>query len=613
LRNNLRHYIRSLLIMTKPFEFSSASGLRMSLLKAALLILLMVMGVTPALTASPTAYVLTGEERGADIWQHMQLLTDPQNMVNTAAITANPQAFAFEPLQNTSVNQGITDQVFWLTMRLHNPQQKAINWVMAHETPYIDVIEVFVRDTSSDWQHQILSDREPFHARPIDYRNLAFSHQTEAGEITEVLLRVQMEKADSVTLRFLLSEQQQFEQLKADEHLLFGLYFGASLALAVISLLMWLALRSRVFFEYWLYLISNLLIWGSLTGYSYQFLWPNSPWLHNEGFHLIYLFFVLMALQFSKTFLDLKQYLPKIHFGISVFQGLLLFTMLLRFAGLYETVLVISYAAIVSMLALPVLGWYCYRRGLLFARWYAIAWSVYAVGLLLSVLSASSSLFDWGMQPLLFTMVASLMESFLLILALADKVRQIRLQYEKARNESHHDALTGVGNRRLLTRWFYRWCQDITEKRLWVLLIDIDEFKKINDSFGHSAGDVILKNLAAQLQQQCRPQDLVVRLGGEEFLLLIEAETADDALQIAERIRHTFYLNPSLWQSHTITHSLSVGVSEVLEHKPEGLQLAIDRADQAMYQAKQSGRNTVRLFEASHHASVSLATPFSND
>lgn len=455
-----------------------------------------------------------------------------------------------------------------------------------------------MRDASPDWQQQLLSDRVPFTVRPVAYRNLAFSHQTDVGMTTEVLLRVQMEKADSVTLRFLLSEQQQFEQLKADENFLFGLYFGAVIALALLSVLMWLALRSRMFFEYFLYRISNLLIWGSLTGYSYQFLWPNMPWLHNEGFHLIFLFFVLTALQFSKTFFDLKQYAPKIHFGLSVIQGLLLFTMLLRFAGLYETVLFISYAAIVSMLALPLLGWYCYRRGLIFARWYAIAWSVYAIGLLLSVLSASSSLFDWGMQPLLFTMVASLVESFLLILALADKVRQIRFQYEKAQKESHHDALTGAGNRRFLTRWFKRWCQQLTGQRLWALLIDIDDFKHINDRSGHSTGDAILKNLAAMLQQQSRPQDLVVRMGGEEFLVLITAETADDALQIAERIRHTFQVEASLWQAHVIAHSLSVGVTEVLEHKPEGLQLEIDHADQAMYQAKQSGRNTVKLFEA---------------
>lgn len=119
-------------------------------------------------------------------------------------------------------------------------------------------------------------------------------------------------------------------------------------------------------------------------------------------------------------------------------------------------------------------------------------------------------------------------------------------------------------------RWFkrWRWCQQLTEQCLWALLIDIDHFKHINDRFGHSAGNVILKNLAALLQQQSRSQDLLVCMGGEEFLVLITAETTDDALQITERIHNTFQVKASLWRKRmSLPFRCVLGVTEILEHK----------------------------------------------
>lgn len=74
------------------------------MLKEVLFALLLAMGVSPALMAAPNAYMLTGDERGVEVWQQMQLLTDPDNSLSTAAITANPQAFDFEPLRNTEMN-----------------------------------------------------------------------------------------------------------------------------------------------------------------------------------------------------------------------------------------------------------------------------------------------------------------------------------------------------------------------------------------------------------------------------------------------------------------------------------------------------------------------------
>ncbi|EMR12906.1 hypothetical protein MPL1_08052 [Methylophaga lonarensis MPL] len=83
--------------------------------------------------------------------------------------------------------------------------------------------------------------------------------------------------ADSNTLRFLLSSKQQFEEQRIDEQFAFGLYYGASIALIVLSLLLWLSLKTPLFLVYGLYLVSNTMLWFSLNGFAFQHFWPNSP------------------------------------------------------------------------------------------------------------------------------------------------------------------------------------------------------------------------------------------------------------------------------------------------------------------------------------------------
>ena len=541
---------------------------------------------------NPAVYQLQSNQQQLEVWQFMQLATAED--LSTEKLLGDMSAGRFVPLTADKLNRGVTDKPFWLRLTLQNPTTEAIDWVLSHETPYIDVINIHARELGGDWQQTLLTDWQPFHSRPLHYRNLAYPATTKAGGQTELLIKVMMYKADSVTLRFLLSAQQQFNQQHQQEQFYFGLYFGACLALILISILLALSLRSSVFAVYSLYLSANLLMWGCLSGFSYQYLWPDSPWLHNQGFHLVFLLFVFLAVQFSKKFLELRHDAPLLNRWLTGFQGLLIIAALLRFAGFYEPVLVLSYLAIVATLALPVLGWYCYRNGLKYARWYVLAWSVYTAGLMVSVLSAATNWFEWGMSPLLLTMLASLLESFILMLALSDKFRQIRSQFEQATLESHQDSLTGVGNRRMLQRWFKRW-QMQQSGRLWLLMIDIDNFKVINDTYGHSAGDHILENLAALMSQQSRPQDLVIRYGGEEFIMLMAAENQQAPMQLAERLRRQFEQQPSRHRAHFIYHTISIGISEVSDISEAGLDDAIEAADKAMYQAKQAGRNQLQI------------------
>ncbi len=167
---------------------------------------------------------------------------------------------------------------------------------------------------------------------------------------------------------------------------------------------------------------------------------------------------------------------------------------------------------------------------------------------------------------------------------------------EKLSRLSLLDSLTGAYNRmgleRMGTRIVLRARQ--ARRHVAVLMVDADFFKVINDTHGHPVGDEVLRHLAGQLFAQLRPGDLVVRYGGEEFLLVVEGMGWEAASQLGERIRSAIEKSALVVQDKRIPYTISVGVSTT-EGGDTELHSLIAKADAALYQAKQQGRNCVRV------------------
>ena len=122
--------------------------------------------------------------------------------------------------------------------------------------------------------------------------------------------------------------------------------------------------------------------------------------------------------------------------------------------------------------------------------------------------------------------------------------------------------------------------------------MDIDHFKRINDSYGHAAGDAVLRQLADLLKRASRVEDLVFRYGGEEFAAVLPNASARAAVQIADRIRTLVERYAFLWDRQSIPVTLSIGVANLSSAEKDS-QALIEAADAALYQAKRSGRNRV--------------------
>lgn len=507
----------------------------------------------------------------------------------------------FTPLTDQHINQGISAKTYWLRMRLENASStRDRTWVLHHETSYLDNLTVYHADSGKEVTRVMLSDRRPFHDRPVDYRKLAFEHTTPAGEWTDVYLRLNYAKADSVSLNVHLWDQAAFERHVRWENLLHGGYFGIILTLVCIALLFAITLREATYLYYAAFLVTSGLMWALINGLAYQYLWPDAVFWHNEGFHVVYLLFAITALQFSRAFLRVARHAPRLNRLMQALQLGMVLAIALRFAGNYSLVLHIAFAALaLPLFLLPMLGWLAYRKGMTYVRWFIVAWVIYSLGLMVSLASAYTSLFNWGMEPLVYTQIGGLIESLLLLVALAERLMARESDRRRAIRLANQDPLTLLGNRRLMAHQYETALRRFDQKRvpIFLIMLDLDHFKTINDTYGHGAGDQILKRLADILRQHCRKEDACIRLGGEEFAMLVEAADEPTALQIAERIRHAFSRTPTFYLGHSIPHTLSIGLSAAITADEKlTLQEAMVHADKALYRAKTMSRDCTVVY-----------------
>jgi diguanylate cyclase (GGDEF)-like protein len=158
------------------------------------------------------------------------------------------------------------------------------------------------------------------------------------------------------------------------------------------------------------------------------------------------------------------------------------------------------------------------------------------------------------------------------------------------------DILTSLPNRRYaLTRLEQEWATAQRCKRpMSVLMLDLDHFKSVNDTFGHDVGDQVLSHAAKLMKETSRTNDIVCRLGGEEFLIIAPNTNGSTALLLAERIRSFIEKNQyeGLAQHQPIT--VSIGVASSVDDKP-GWNELMKLSDQALYSVKHSSRNSVKL------------------
>ncbi len=156
-----------------------------------------------------------------------------------------------------------------------------------------------------------------------------------------------------------------------------------------------------------------------------------------------------------------------------------------------------------------------------------------------------------------------------------------------------YDALTGLPLRRILDESFASMNKELGADGLYLLLLDIDHFKKVNDNYGHLNGDIVLRSLALNISNNIRRSESMYRYGGEEFIVVLHASNDQDAVAIAERLRRDIARLETIAGEHLIRVTFTGGLTRI--HEGESLREVLERANIALYTGKKSGRNSSQL------------------
>jgi diguanylate cyclase len=180
---------------------------------------------------------------------------------------------------------------------------------------------------------------------------------------------------------------------------------------------------------------------------------------------------------------------------------------------------------------------------------------------------------------------------------LSEKVNSLNVELEKAKEESIKDGLTGVYNRKDFDRYIGMLVErnTVAKAPFSILLLDIDDFKKINDNFGHQTGDRVLVALAHKCREYIRSGDYLARYGGEEFVVVLPGASLRNAVKkakfICREIAKAKYALEARKEDTIISITISIGVS--VHKKGDTVTTIIERSDKALYAAKQTGKNRV--------------------
>ncbi len=490
-------------------------------------------------------------------------------------------------------NFGLDAGGHWLLAKLNNASAEARLRHLVVDNAWLDYIELYQLDDNFELlSRSVNGDQYPRSAVRGDDVNFEFRLRVPAGE-SYLLLRVETPDPSPIPLRFY--SHSEYERFKDMRMFSYGACLGFILALIAYNFTLFVGLKERSHLSYSAFLAAFVLMATAYTGYGMHYFYPaGTQWAQwSQPIHMM--LYGSCGLLFASSFLKLSERAPRIHVAIlSVIALMAVFTGLTYWLDARALMMKLTFVFAVSYsLAMISLGFFAVKTRGKGAYYFLVAVIIGALG------AASTTLACLGLIPFnewtfRGVEIGLLIEATLLALALAARFVEVENQSEKMRELAYQDGLTGLSNRRAFSvQSLTLWNSNLRASRpLCVIMLDIDNFKVFNDSYGHAAGDKALCMMGELLSNQARKGDVTARLGGEEFVVLLPDTNLDEATQIAERLRVRVSEMGIEQGEQTLRLTCSLGVVES-ESEDTSIDDVIARADSALYKSKHKGRNQV--------------------
>lgn len=567
------------------------------------------------------------------------VLEDPSGGLSLADVQRRATEFIPSKLPaDAAINFGYSSSAWWLRFTIDADAAAPRDWLLEVAFPTLDRVDYF----GPEGEHLNAGDRLPFAARPLPHRNFVFPvHLRENGDST-VWLRIVSEGTLTVPLRLWKTEA--FWQKSLASYALLSVYFGMLLALALYNLLLWFALRDHTYLTYVLFAASMAVGQLSLSGLGNEFLWPTWPVWGNMAYSAGFAATGLFGALFTRGFLDTRHSVPRLDgaiIGLAALFALLMVAPLIapyRLAAILTSLTGVAFSLVAMLAAIR-----CWRTGQPGARTFLLAWTVLLLGVAIVGLR-NLDLLATTFFSFYAIQIGSALEMLLLSFALADRINGLRREKDAAQSEAlatrqqlvgalqrseaslerrvaertaelegtnarlrenerqlqslaHSDTLTGLANRLLFDARLQQSMQHARRShgKIALLLVDLDQFKAINDDYGHAIGDEVLRSMADRFRATVREVDTVARLGGDQFAIALSGiSSGADAERMAEKVIANLG-EPMRVLGVPLEVRASVGIAMFSggDQSPSEL---MRHADQAMHAAKDAGGGCCRMF-----------------
>ena len=569
-------------------------------------------------------------------------LEDPTHKLQIEDVVHPVNAARFHPaLPDKTVGEGnyrFSKSAWWFALPVSVDPGAAGRWLLEVGYSSIDCVEMFIRRPDGTYERQMAGDIKAFSERPYPHRNLVFPVTLVAGETQTIYLRVTTE--GTVTLPVSLWEPEALAREDRVTYTVLSLYYGMLLALGLYNLLLFLSTRDPTFIAYVAFTISMAIGQLSMNGFGNQFLWGEYPKWGDIALPVGMALTGLTGAIFMRLFLSTKNRSPLHDRLILLCLACFLFAISLPLFLSYRPVaIIVSVFGVAFSIVAVITGVHSVRQGHPGGRYFLLSWFALLLGV------AVQGLRVFGLMPTttltLYSMqIGSAIELLLLSFAMADRINTMRREktqsdaaalhantqllenLRQSEQELEHrvaertheletanklllekerelrrlalqDPLTGLSNRMFLNDRIER---AITRARrsgdsIALMLIDLDNFKPINDNHGHAVGDDLLVTIAKRISDIVRESDTVSRLGGDEFVILLEDLHETGSIEsILSKLMAAVTEPMNVGEDQSVAVSASIGVAFAPLHAEHATQL-LARADMEMYKAKSGGRN----------------------
>ena len=540
-----------------------------------------------SLTASAKPLVLEEAAQPLSLTPYLRILMDEAGSLRFDEVLAADGGPRWRQNERQGANFGFSNAAYWVAISLENPTPEPVGVIIRQDYPLIDQLDFWHPTAEGGWAHIATGDVRPFHTRPLNLRDFVFPVTLPPNTAQTYYLRYQT--AGSMNIGLSVSSETAFLPQLGKEQILLGIYYGGFLVLVIYNLFLFLAVRDRAYAYYMGYAISYGLYFGVHNGVSFQYLWPDNPWLANQSLVILLGFTLIFGIQFVRTVCSGPRLAPRTdRIARWSLYALLPLTAISPFVSYGPMILTLAILTLLLSILFMVMGVISLLRGSVPARYFLVGWTALLVSVVIYMLKT------FGLVPHnSFThnafQVGALVEMVLLSLALGARVGEIQ-------RHGYTDQLTGLLNRRYFDEQLPREFALASRNGapLALLILDLDHFKAINDRFGHARGDAALCAVGQLMRKQVRKPVLACRYGGEEFAILLPRTNREQASAVARRL---VALVAELKLSH-MSLTVSVGVAAFEQGSFASAVQLFEAADAALYRAKQSGRNRVELAPA---------------